>query len=943
MFNKNNLFKTKEKLQKGLSDKLTNLTNRFKEKETLSSKIISGKLNDVLDIVSKNKMKDVENEETVFQKNQQSSTKLITNMKHYKNLLTLNIKEEHKNNRGKVAQKTPREHQRKSHDHMTSFFTQKDNSKKRGILVLPTGAGKTYTAVFWLLRNIVAQKKKVLWLADQGFLLEQARNEFKENILLVKPAERSEINILLVSGSSKHANTNKIHPTIDILLITSQTAISNWNKTYQKNDGSYSKTPFAKYVENAASQEDLFIVYDEAHHTPAYGRRNLLIGGSQGKIGICEKYPKTPLLGLTATPSYTDRKNRAWLWEIFEEKPIFEVSTKELEERDILAMPNYISEKTDFATLQLDDKELENIIIKNKEIPTRIIEHLAKSDARNEYLAQYYLKNQKKYEKTIIFLDRWYQCKKVEEYINKKAGKPIAASMFSYIDTNKNIDYINNRTNDQNDINLKKFKTGEIQVLLNVKMLTEGVDVPDVKTVFITRETNSKILFTQMVGRALRGRRAGGNKDIANIVFFVNNWNKHIQFASSKAIGEKQDEKANVSYKPLELINIELIKKLQFEYDKQDFNLSFTDMIPVGWYVVSYNDIFVEFNEINEKEETLETISQNILIFDNEKEKFEKFIENFKTKHKENIWEKDYLPEEHEEIIKKIIKTYFPEISETNYLAIKVKFMQIARHMGQDMNNEKPIFYTFEQKKDLDISKHVNYVSEKDYGRMKTEEYLRNVFYSETNPLFKIIFTKYEDFRMAYRYEEDVKWKSEQGKPNISEASQIIENRLMPHTERRERVLARDNNKCLCCGKTSNLQIDHIIAFKNQEPTDDNPELYQTLCSTCNKEKNANEFNFRITVYQKSKIKVRDVKLSSQSELKYPEIYLNRLINCYFGTNAVQKSFTKAVNNGNSIWRVRLIPSVLNLTENIREDKDKLIRIIITKGFKLSELEINII
>ena len=41
-------------------------------------------------------------------------------------------------------------------------------------------------------------------------------------------------------------------------------------------------------------------------------------------------------------------------------------------------------------------------------------------------------------------------------------------------------------------------------------MLTEGTDVPDVDTVFLTRQTTSKILLTQMIGRALRGPKFGG-------------------------------------------------------------------------------------------------------------------------------------------------------------------------------------------------------------------------------------------------------------------------------------------------------------------------------------------------------------------------------------------------------------------------------------------------
>jgi len=49
-------------------------------------------------------------------------------------------------------------------------------------------------------------------------------------------------------------------------------------------------------------------------------------------------------------------------------------------------------------------------------------------------------------------------------------------------------------------------------VLINIKILTEGTDIPDVQTVFITRETTSDIRLTQMIGRALRDPRMGGQK-----------------------------------------------------------------------------------------------------------------------------------------------------------------------------------------------------------------------------------------------------------------------------------------------------------------------------------------------------------------------------------------------------------------------------------------------
>ena len=67
------------------------------------------------------------------------------------------------------------------------------------------------------------------------------------------------------------------------------------------------------------------------------------------------------------------------------------------------------------------------------------------------------------------------------------------------------------------------FRKNKFDVLINVQMMTEGSDVPDIQTAFMTRETNSDSLFMQMVGRALRGSYAGGTKD-AYIVDFHDKW-----------------------------------------------------------------------------------------------------------------------------------------------------------------------------------------------------------------------------------------------------------------------------------------------------------------------------------------------------------------------------------------------------------------------------------
>ncbi|MGC4129021.1 MAG: DEAD/DEAH box helicase family protein [Bergeyella sp.] len=845
-------------------------------------------------------------------------------MIHFKNLLAINLKEELEKNKGKVNPKTPREHQTKAHKEMNKFFLQ--DQKNAGILVLPTGGGKTYTAVYWLLKNVISKNKKILWLADQGFLLEQARETFKENILETDANRRSEINIRVVSGSDKHANPNSIAVSDDILLITSQTAISGW--TDENN------TKFKKFVNENAKDGNLFIVYDEAHHTPAFGRRNLLIGGSEGKTGIIEKFPQAQLLGLTATPTYTDKRQRGWLWEIFKDGIIYEISKKELEDKKILASPVFIQEKTNF-NLVLSDNDVDKLVFKHQELPSHIIEEIAKNEERNNFIAQYYCDNREKFSKTIIFLDRWYQCKTVENYINKKAGKEIASSVFSYVDTNKNIDYINNRKSNQNEINLDRFKKGEIDVLINVKMLTEGVDVPDVKTVFLTRDTNSSILFTQMVGRALRGEGAGGNKTTANIVLFSDNWNRHILFASNRLIGGTEDSATKErGFRPFELIRMDLLDKLELEYQNQDYEKSIMDLIPDGWFVVKYSDAISEENEIEKKPEEF---IENVVVASIEKELFQKFINKFTLYYKSTLWEQEELDYEKAEAI---INGFLSQNGFIPNKATTSKLIQIARHLGQDINNEAPEYYTFEQKKDIDIMKYVLEIRNLNYGRDQAEYYLESKYYNSENPFLKVMFPCYEDFYRAYEYDDNVYRRKRKGIANISEANQEVTINRLASEEVRNIVLSRDGHKCLCCGKTNNLQIDHIISFKEQEPDNDNPNLYQTLCGVCNKEKSSNSFNYRITNYDVNKMSVENV-LTTSSNTEDPVYYFTRLINCYYKTSAVQSNSIQAKRNGNrnSIWKAS-IKIGIDPDETILKHKEELIKIIESKGYKLKDIEI---
>ena len=56
-------------------------------------------------------------------------------------------------------------HQQAAVDAMTEYFQpQVDKADRNGLVVMPTGSGKTFTAVNWLLSQGVANGYRIIWL-----------------------------------------------------------------------------------------------------------------------------------------------------------------------------------------------------------------------------------------------------------------------------------------------------------------------------------------------------------------------------------------------------------------------------------------------------------------------------------------------------------------------------------------------------------------------------------------------------------------------------------------------------------------------------------------------------------------------------------------------------------------------------------------------------------
>ena len=405
---------------------------------------------------------------------------------------------------------SPAPHQAEALQELDKWYKSAASEPRGGILVLPTGGGKTFTACHFICRNPLSDGFKVLWLAHTHHLLEQAFFSFGHLVgLIAEP--KPQLNSRVVSGTIGHFPVHSIQPSDDVVVSSLQTVCNAVSNRHQQLD---------RFLDSAKGR--LFVVFDEAHHSPAPSYRSLM-------QSLRERCPQMHLMGLTATPTYSDEKKSGWLHKLFPQGIIYQVAPQTLMAAGILARPVLEEAQTSFEA-NFDEREYEKWAGTNRDLPDTVINSLARSRERNEYIAGCYLNQRKRYGKTIIFADRWDQCVQLSEVLKKRGVK--ADAIFSHADANPgSVEARNRRTSAENAKVLQAFRDGKLDVLINIRMATEGTDVPDVQTVFLTRQTTSQILLTQMVGRALRGPKFGGT-DKAYIVSFIDNWRHRINWAA---------------------------------------------------------------------------------------------------------------------------------------------------------------------------------------------------------------------------------------------------------------------------------------------------------------------------------------------------------------------------------------------------------------------------
>ena len=816
---------------------------------------------------------------------------------------------------GNKYNKIPFSHQSEAFNALNKTFYVPSQDYRAGLLVLPTGAGKTFTAVNWLSKYVISKGIRVLWLAQSSILLDQAFEAFRDNAINISP-ERQSLNIRVVSGSPKHHNVFSIAETDDVVIITTHSAINHFNACPLDKDGNQIQTQIKKFVENN-SDASLFVVLDEAHHAPAYGCRNLL-------LDITKLVPSVNILGLTATPTYTDEKKRGWLFKIFEQKIIYEAKQANLIAQNILAIPNYI-EKSTGTKLGVDDKLYDRLVRQHKDLPESIIEKIARDSARNNYIVNDYVAHKNIYGKTIIFSDRWFQCLYLRDKLIEKGIR--AEAVFSRIDADPGTpEARNRRTSSDNERIIQEFRENKYDVLVNVRMLAEGTDIPDCKTVFITRQTTSSILLTQMIGRALRGKKAGGGNDKgeANIVLFIDDWKRVINWAKIEG-GKTEDSRPIRGYFPMQIISFNLVEKLIKQIDNNGIidPTPFLQFIPVGWFLTN-----ISVNTSDGINDEMQTFDEFVMVYEKTKDKFDSFMGGVF----------DNLPQEwadeklDENVLKPHVdgwlKEYFDQEQDDIGGMLEPYMIKIVRHIAQ--NGEKPDYFPFTLRDDYDLDKLAKNLCTKDfYGEREILQYEFN----RSGSLWKVFYRDYYLFKRAVDEAKITICEKERNSPSPPDTVETVilepdDNGKVPPEWLRKQVIARDGSKCLCCGRSGRgvkLEIDHIIPYSIGGKTV--LENLQTLCSVCNKNKSINEINFR-DIHSSTLKLPKNLELLTPHKDENPKYTMTRIVNFFYHCQAVIGMTIHVKSSGSHYYKWKIELYAGNNPEWLKNQRKKLITFI---------------
>ena len=382
------------------------------------------------------------------------------------------------------------------------------NLLERMLVHMPTGTGKTKTSMHIITNYINFELKKsglVIWVAHTTELLQQAYDTF---VSVWNHLGDGEISAYKLWGNKNIENVDEELNGIMFCGLSKLMSIADNNPD----------------LFERLKKDCRLIVFDEAHKASAKQTKKVI----ENLMLMPKGYKNRALLGLTATPGRTTEESfdNDLLSDMFGNKLIHidsdilnqinmgrlralnavaeENIIKYFQERRILAKmkPQRLTYKQDFnaAELKILNKTLVNMG-DDTDYTNEQLKLLATNKERNLAILKQLRQLQTDKIPTIVFACSVDHAKMISAMLTlEEIPNSLVLGEMDPMDRKKAIDSF-------------KDRTSKINIIINYGVLTTGFDAKNIKCVFITRPTKSIVLYSQMLGRGLRGPMMGGNEE----------------------------------------------------------------------------------------------------------------------------------------------------------------------------------------------------------------------------------------------------------------------------------------------------------------------------------------------------------------------------------------------------------------------------------------------
>lgn len=207
------------------------------------------------------------------------------------------------------------------------------------------------------------------------------------------------------------------------------------------------------------------VVIDEAHHCPANSYR-----------AIIEKYPDAALLGLTATPCRGDGRGLGGIFDTLIECP---------QVADLIAQGFLVKTKV-YAPVNPDLKGVR--IVAGDYNEGQLADRMDHPRLIGDIVTHWHRYGEQR--KTVAF------CVSVAHSLHLRE---------EFIKSGVRCEHIDGSTpKAERDASLARLAAGEIEIIVNCMVLTEGWDLPEAGCCILARPTKKMGLYRQMIGRVLR-------------------------------------------------------------------------------------------------------------------------------------------------------------------------------------------------------------------------------------------------------------------------------------------------------------------------------------------------------------------------------------------------------------------------------------------------------